>query len=42
MANLEEIKSSLNSNSALTEDIKNSIMELVVTFNNAFPNVIIL
>lgn len=39
MANLEEIKSSLNSNSALTEDIKNSIMELVVTFNNAFPGV---
>lgn len=39
MTNLEEIKSSLKSNSCLTEDIKENIMDLVIIFNNAFPSV---
>lgn len=39
MVKLEEIDRSLNSNSYLTEDIKSNIMELVIAFNEKFPNV---
>lgn len=39
MVGLDEIKSSLDSNSNLTEDIKTNLMELIVIFNNNFSNV---
>ena len=36
---LNEIKNSLNSNPNLTDDIKESLMELISLFNSKFPNV---
>ena len=39
MASLEEIKNSLQTNSYLTNDIKENIMELIINFNSKFPGV---
>ena len=36
---LDEIKNSLNSNSNLTDDMKDCLMELISIFNAKFPNV---
>lgn len=39
MVNLDVVKSSLNANEYLTNDIKENLMELIVLFNQNFPNV---
>lgn len=39
MVGLDEINNSLNSNPYLTEDIKDSFMELIAIFNKNFPDV---
>ncbi len=39
MISMEEVKSSLNSNTFLTQDLKENIWQLVVKFNSKFPNI---
>lgn len=39
MITIDEIKQSLGSNSYLTAEVKNDIMELIIIFNNKFPEV---
>ena len=39
MTDLYEIKSALHNNSGINADVRDNIFELVVVFNNKFPNV---
>ena len=39
MTDLYEIKTALHNNSGINADVRDNIFELVVVFNNKFPNV---
>ena len=39
MTDLYEIKTALHNNSGINADVRDNIFELVVIFNNKFPNV---